>query len=382
MCAQRLLAQAPGTAVTLFDKRKSAGRKLLIAGSSGLNISNSLPISEFAKHYGGAPLDHWLGLLNAFSPGDWLKFIEALGIGTFEGTSGRYFVEEMRAARLLHVWMRTLVDQGAMTGFGRECTGFVAQNSGATLEFADGSREPFDAVCFALGGGSWEPDEIPLRWPALFKRHGLGFTEFTPSNSGWSVDWKPEFLKEVEGQPLKTMSLTSPRGTRKGEIVITSYGMEGTPVYSMGARGEVLIDLKPDLPLDHVLAKCRAVRENLSPLRRVKKQLGLGPVALALLFHHTDEATRGDLERLCRRIKRFPLVFREPRPLSESISSAGGLHMGECDADYRLKRFPTIHCIGEMLDWDAPTGGFLIQACVSQGFAAGSALARRFKTRP
>ena len=379
MCASRLVEA--GHAVTLFEKRKSAGRKLLVAGSSGLNISNSLPLPEFARHYAGAPYEHWLKLLEAFPPRAWLDFIHGLGFGTFEGTSGRYFVEEMKAARLLQAWIKSLTDRGARLEFGRECTGLEApapgpagQGAVVRLHFGAEPRE-FDAVCFALGGGSWEPDEVPLRWPAIFKNHGIAFDEFEPSNSGYSVAWSSEFLKEAEGQPIKTMALTTARGTRRGEIVVTSYGLEGTPVYAVGARGPATLDLKPDLSLEQMIAKCQAVRENLSPIRRIKKQLNLGPAALALIFHHSPPGAREDLRALCRAIKAFPLTFGEPRPLAESISSSGGVRMSEVTETGELKRFPGVYCAGEMLAWDAPTGGFLLQACVAQGHVVGRAIA-------
>jgi predicted flavoprotein YhiN len=234
-------------------------------------------------------------------------------------------------------------------------------------------------LCFCLGGGSYEPHEVPLRWPQLFIRKGLGFEPITPSNVGYQVDWSPAFLKECEGQPLKNIRLTSGKGSRLGDLVITRYGLEGTPVYSLGERGEVRIDLKPDLSAEQIVAKCKAVKENLSPMRRVKKQLALCPAALGLLFHFTPKECATDLNRLVHYLKNFPIHFRESQSLEEAISSAGGLRMTELNDDLMLLKFPGVFAAGEMLDWDAPTGGFLIQGCVSQGYRAGQGILRFLK---
>lgn len=370
------VVSSAGHDVHLFEKRKSTGRKLLVAGSSGLNITNSLPLEEFIRHYTG-PREHWERVLGEFSPKDWVKYIQSLGIGTFEGTSGRYFIEDMKAPRFLQAWNQKLAGQGVKLHFDHELVGFDAK----TLKFRGAfgeSEETFDAACLCLGGASWEPSETPLRWPAIFQSKGMGFTSFTPSNVGYQIDWPEAFLKEAEGKPLKNIVLTSSRGTRKGEAMITKYGMEGTPVYFVGERGTVTLDLKPDLTIDEILSKLRKVKENLSPIRRVKKQLNLGPAAFALLFHCTPREILDDsgLVSLAKRMKAIPLEFKEPQPLTESISSAGGLRFEELDESLMLRKSPGIFAAGEMLDWDVPTGGFLIQGCVAQGRWAGSSMVR------
>ncbi len=361
--------------VSIFEKRKGLGRKLLIAGSSGLNITNDLPVEEFKRHYSGPP-ELWNQVLGGFSPQDWIQFIETLGSPTFKGTSGRYFVQDMKASGLLQKWKQRLDQRKVEFYFDHECVDFETSHTSPriTLSFEGGKKMQFDAVYFALGGGSYEPKEDPLRWPALFIRKEIDFSPFTPSNVGFRVDWKANFLKEAEGLPIKNIELSSPRGVRRGEIVITNYGMEGTPVYFVGQTGEVRLDLKPDLSIGQMIAKCRSVRENLSPIRRVKRQLNLSEAALALLFHEAPQSCLGDLEKLCQLIKSFPLLFIGKQPLVEAISSAGGINLNEINTKFMLKKFPGIFIGGEMLDWDAPTGGFLIQGCVSQGFAVGSSI--------
>ena len=365
-----------GHGVALFDKRRSAGRKLLVAGSSGLNITNSLPLDQFIAYY-KEPHEFWSKLITNFPPQAWIQFIEAMGIGTFEGTSGRYFVEEMKASKLLQTWTTRLQSQGVQFFYEHECTGFeLTDFNRCKLVFSAQQPKTVDAVCFALGGASWEPNETPLRWPGIFKSNGLQFEPFTASNVGYRVAWKKEFLNEAEGLPLKRIAMSSARARREGEAMITAYGMEGTPVYFTGLTGMVQIDLKPELDREQLLVKLNAVKENLSPMRRIKKQLHLCEASLALFFHHTPASflQSAPLGQIVDRLKAFPLELLGPQPLTEAISSAGGLKVSELDQNLMLKKFPGFFAAGEMLDWDVPTGGFLIQGCVSQGFAAANGM--------
>ena len=377
MAATRLAAR--GVPATLFEKRKSPGRKLLVAGSSGLNISNSLPLAEFAAHYSPHPDDpkFWQRVIGAFPPAQWIEFIESLGVPTFEGTSGRYFIEDMKASRFLQSWIKHLTTHGIEIQTGFECTAITPQTR--TLGFSDGSEQSFDAILFALGGGSWEPTEVPLRWPTLFK--DLAFASFESSNCGYRVDWPVKFTQEAAGKPLKKIIATSKRAKRPGDAMATDYGIEGPPIYFAGMTGEITLDLRPDLTEQQILEKLQAVRENLSPIRRVKKTLSLCDASLALVFHLSPkEVLNGsDLTPIAQRIKKFPLTLLGPQPLTEAISSSGGLSLGELDSEFMIKKWPGIYAAGEMLDWDVPTGGFLLQACVAQGAIAGDAIAARLK---
>lgn len=355
-----------GHAVTIFEKRKGLSWKLYIAGGSGLNISNSLPLDAFARHYTG-PVEHWKACLAEFGPNDWIAFIEdKLGIGTFLGTSQRYFVETMHAALLVRNWKRRLEELGVAIRLNTEIRDFQAADQGGwDLIGTSETLGTFDAVIFALGGGSYEK-ETPA-WPQMFTSKGLSFADFAPSNTGFEVKWPKVFLKEAEGQPIKNILLKSPRGERKGDLVITEYGLEGTPIYFAGVSGAVHLDLKPDLTAAQILERLQKTRENLSPMRRAQKFLQLSPGSKALLFHMTEPEAARDLAALAQVIKHFPLTLEQPRPLLESISSSGGLRWENLDANLKLKIYPGVYCAGEMLDWDAPTGGFLIQACISEG---------------
>jgi len=374
LMAAFVLASA-GVKVTVFEKRKSGGRKLLIAGSSGLNISYDCPMEELPGHYRG-PQKVFQEVFAQFSRESWLGFIDSLGLETFKGTSRRYFVREMKASGLLKAWTEKLKQLGAEFEFGKEIVDFSTSSTSASLRFANDPKDySFDAAVFCLGGASWEPDETPLRWPQLFRDKNLKFTPFQASNTGFEVDWPAALLKEAEGKPVKSIVLTTSRGQRKGELMVTEYGLEGTPIYAIGASEIVHIDLKPDLSAKEIFGKLSVpLKENLSPLRRVKKYLRLCEASEALLFHLTPASKRTDLKQIVANIKALPVQLKSPRPLQESISSSGGLHWNELDSSFMLKKFPKVFAAGEMLDWDAPTGGFLIQGCVSQGHWVGQSI--------
>jgi len=394
MAADVLVSQ--GIRVTVVERRPAPAWKLFVAGSSGLNITNNLPVAVFAQHYTPKQLP-WHSWLERFSPLAWIRFIEGLGEETFLGTSGRYFVSTMNSARLVRAWRRRLTASGVQWVFGHELSGIARSpdnpnrwrietrrirvndvEADAEPVVGDGPSElQCDGIVLALGGGSWEKTGPDPSWPELLSRLGLRTIPFAPANVGYQLQWKPQFLKECEGKPLKNVSLRTKRGERRGEVVVTSYGIEGTPVYFTGTRGLASVDLKPDLAREQLTDRIETVQKKhrLSPLRAVKKSRLLDEVALSLIFHHAPPESLLDATSLSEVIKSFPVELKDPQPLSEAISSCGGLAVDEIDENLMVRRMPRVHAIGEMLDWDAPTGGFLIQACVTQGFVAGHALA-------
>lgn len=368
-------ASEAGIRVCLYEKRPSAGRKLLIAGSSGLNVTYDAPLLEFDRFYAAAP-GRMKPLLEGFPPHAWLAFIERLGIRTFKGTSRRWFIEGMKAPPLLNSWLQALRERHVEIVYQKECEGFEVVDGGVELKFTDTTRVRHKAAALCFGGGSWETPQASASILNVFQDRGLACSLFRPTNVGFQVDWPPALLADVEGSPIKNVVLSSPRGQRAGDLVITAYGLEGTPVYFVGAVGEVRVDLKPDLTREQVHRKLLAVKENLAPVRRLKRCLRLGEAALAL-FHHMAPLDRlRDVDALTAYVKSFPIALRGRQPLQESISSAGGLCWSEVDEGLMLHRFPGVFVAGEVLDWDAPTGGFLIQACVSQGYAAGRGMSR------
>jgi uncharacterized flavoprotein (TIGR03862 family) len=364
------LAEHPHLSVHLFEKRAGLGRKLLIAGSSGLNISHDLGDDEFASQYEGFTQSDWKNVFKNFGTKDWIQFIEAtLKLETFLGTSHRYFVREMKASGLLKRWTDDLREKKVIIHSDSEFVDFesLEQKTSLTLQNSQAEKTTlsFDHVIFALGGASWETETPP--WAERFRQKQIKMIPFEASNVGYEVDWSKKFLSEAEGKPLKKVSLETKRGKKLGELVITEYGLEGTPIYFCGIPGRAYLDLKPDLSETEILKKLSQTKENFSPMRRVKHYLALSEASENLVFHHTTLEQKSDLPSLVRAIKHLPIILKQPRPLSESISSRGGVALNEFTAELELKRYPGIFCAGEMMDWDAPTGGFLIQASVSQG---------------
>jgi len=363
------VVSARGIPVAMFEKNRVPGRKLLIAGSSGLNITHDCPLEALPGFYGdqAEPLR---ACLEAFPPERWLEFVESLGIETFKGTSRRYFVRGLKASKLLRAWMRRLVARGVEFRYGKVFGDF---EPGPRVGFEDGTGEDFAAVILALGGASYE--KAPPRWPDTFRAKGLRVIPFQAANVGYAVEWPAAFLAEAEGLPLKNVALKTARGTRVGDLMVTRYGLEGTPVYTLGVPGPATLDLKPDLSQGQIVSRLLASKENLSPLRRVQKFLNLSPAAQALVFHLAPENARANLHALAAHVKAFPIALGEPQPIEEAISSSGGLDFSELTPGLMLRQFPGVFAAGEMLNWDAPTGGFLIQGCVSQGYLAGESAA-------
>lgn len=372
------VAVEAGLRVRVFEKRPSAGRKLLIAGSSGLNVTFDGTVDEIVAAY-TAEGGRMRPIIEAFPPSAWLAFIEALGVRTFKGTSRRWFVEGMKAPPLLGAWVRALRARGVAFEFDRSCSGFSSSDEGVCLAFAEGARWSGAAAVLCLGGGSWEKQPSPV--PALFERAGIAFEPFRASNAGFRVAWPPALLDEAEGRPVKNVLVTSSRGTRAGDLVITSYGLEGTPIYAVGEIETVRVDLKPDLSLEEVCRRLASPRENLSPMRSARRTLRLGEGALALLFHLAPARARTDREALAASVKALPVALLARQPLEECISSAGGVRWEETDPTLMLRRQPGVFVAGEVIDWDAPTGGFLVQGCVSTGWWAGRAAAAWARAR-
>ncbi len=376
--------------VKFIERHAGVGRKLLIAGSSGLNISFSEPIEKAVTRYRGDGLD-WRQLLSSFGTEQWLHFIRThLNLETFEGTSRRHFVKEMKASGLVKSWVSYLKELGAEFVLDHELIGFECV-PGVTVKLQ--SKLPLQreivelkarAVVLALGGASWEFKNQEVRWPKVLQEKGIELVPFESSNCGFLVDWPEGLKKEAEGKPLKNIVFESSRGTCAGELMITNYGLEGTPIYSYGEVGECYLDLKPGLTKQKLTEKLNEKlneklarkAENLSPIRRVQKSAGLCEASQALLYHLTDAADRADLDRLIDKVKRLPVSLVAKQSLEFAISSQGGVKLSELSSDFELAKCPGVYAIGEMLDWDTITGGYLIQACVSQGAWVGSALAR------
>ncbi|HLD44311.1 MAG TPA: TIGR03862 family flavoprotein, partial [bacterium] len=356
MCAQ-VLSHDNSFRVTVFDQYRMFGRKLLIAGKTGLNITNTLSSEAVLQNLTG-PHEHFQNVFSSFSKQDWIAFVNSLGVHTYEGSSHRVLIKET-ATDLLESWITSLKNAGILFTNTHQFIDFSIKENKIDLAFLTTTEANFDAVCLALGGQSYaETDPV---WIDRFKEKQISISPLLPSNVGYCVDWSKAFLLEAEGQPLKNINLKTSKGSLRGELTITQYGLEGTPIYQLGAVGIAHLDLKPDLTKKDLVTKCQKNPKKLSPLRLLVKNLNLSPVAEALLYHHTSPEQKSDLSQMIGLIKNFPVTLTAPRPLAEAISTAGGVCFENLNEGLMLKRFPGVFLAGEMLDWDAPTGGFLIQ---------------------
>jgi uncharacterized flavoprotein (TIGR03862 family) len=360
-----------GVAVTLFERMPSLGRKLLMAGRGGLNITHSEPIDRFTSRYNGAA--NWMGPLLAIHPPEALiGWCETLGQPTFIGSSGRVFPRAMKASPLLRAWFQRLEELGVRFRTRAEWTGW---NEAGALTFADGTTHSADAVLLALGGASWPRLGSDGSWTALLP--GIEIAPLRPANCGFAVGWSRVFRDRHAGTPLKLVALSFAGRTVRGEAMITAQGIEGGAVYALAAPmreaiardGSALlhIDLRPDLPIT-TLAQRIGSRGSASLSTVLRKQGGLSPVAVGLVQEALHTGESGPLPAL---IKALPLRLTAPFGLARAISTAGGIALGELDERMMLRRRPGVFAAGEMLDWEAPTGGYLLQGCMATGAAAG-----------
>ncbi|MBF8756933.1 TIGR03862 family flavoprotein [Pseudomonas guariconensis] len=391
LMAAEALANA-GLAVQVFDAMPSVGRKFLLAGVGGMNITHSEPYPTFISRY--AERQHEVdALLRDFDADALRQWIHDLGIETFVGTSGRVFPSDMKAAPLLRAWLKRLRERGVVIHTRHRWLGW---NSDGTLRIAYPQGElqlQADAVVLALGGGSWARLGSDGTWQPVLAERGVDISSLQPSNCGFEVQGWSQLLKDkFAGAPLKNIALSVPGAApRKGEFILTAQGVEGSLVYAWSAavretinrdgRATLLLDLLPDRPVDKIVQALAKPRGSRSMAKHLHGQLGLDGVKAALLRELTDQATFAAPEALARAIKALPIELVRPRPLDEAISSAGGVRFEALDEGLMLQRMPGVFCAGEMLDWEAPTGGYLLTACFASGLRAGKAavewLARR-----
>lgn len=368
------VARAGGAAVILCDAQPSVGRKFLVAGRGGLNLTHGEPVENFPQRY-GAELDRWRELLRNFSPADLQSWAAELGLETYVGTSGRVFPRGQKAAVLLRAWLNRLRESGAELRTNCQLTGISSPKGRPRADFRIGEQQltiDAQAVVLALGGASWPETGSDGTWPALLRAHGVAVSEWQPANCGWNIDWPAALLERAEGLPLKNLTVTTGAESVSGELLITRYGIEGGAVYRLGrllramAEPQLYIDLKPQLTAD-------AVRQRLAsmpPGGNWSQALKLSPAATALLETcYPEDCT--EMERLAARVKNFTMRLRSPRPIAEAISSAGGVRWEELSSDLMLHKLPGVFVAGEMIDWEAPTGGYLLQGCFATGTRAG-----------
>jgi len=389
LMAAEVLSQQ-GFAVDLYDAMPSVGRKFLMAGKGGLNLTHSEPRDAFHSRYGVrqaaiAPL------LDAFGPEALRVWASGLGVDTFVGSSGRVFPAEMKAAPLLRAWLHRLRAAGVRIHVRHRWLGWTP---GGALRFAGpaGETQVNAAVTvLALGGGSWARLGSDGRWAGLLAAEGIEVAPLRPANCGFECAWRPYFREHFAGQPLKSIAFCFGGDTRRGECVVTEHGLEGSLVYAYAARlrdalestGQAVlhIDLLPDRSAEFVAAEVARPRGSRSLSSHLQSRLGLKGVKMALLREVLSQDVLQDPPRLAASIKALPIPLNTPRPLDEAISTAGGVRFEVLDTGLMLRQRPGVFCAGEMLDWEAPTGGYLLTACLASGRVAGEAAARRLRRR-
>jgi len=360
---------AAGLRTVLADHKPSVGRKFLVAGRGGLNLTHSEPVENFPARYGGSA-ERWQSLLADFSPDDLRAWVEGLGIETFVGTSGRVFPLTKQAAPLLRRWIERLRKQGVSFRPRHGLTVFRATGDEWEVGFATPQGPVLlrtRAVILALGGASWPQTGSDGGWVKLLTEAGIAVTPLAPANCGYEVDWPPEFLAQAEGLPLKNVVVRAGGESVAGELLVTQYGLEGGALYQLGralrtmTQPKIEIDLKPAFTAEQLAAKIRHA-QGIHLLDQAVRAWRLNRVSVALLQLCVPFAS---VEELAALAKGYPLALRGPRTIEEAISTAGGVSWAELDNELMLKRQPGIFCTGEMIDWDAPTGGYLIQGCFS-----------------
>lgn len=369
-----------GWAVTVYDRMPSVGRKFLMAGRGGLNLTHSEPFDAFVARY-GAGAEWARPMLERFGPADLTGWAEGLGQETFVGSSGRVFPKAMKASPLLRAWLRRLGGQGVVFKLGHRWQGWDAAGR---LSFespfgtvADGA----DATILALGGGSWPRLGSDGSWADILRARGVPVAPLTPSNCGVRVAWSEPFRTRFAGTPLNGVRISAGSAAARGEATITQYGLEGGAIYALSAalreghaRGDIdlTIDLRPDIPVAALAARLDAPRRGDSASNFLRKRISLAPAGINLL-REAGADVNGDAAALARAIKSVTMTFDGFAGLERAISTAGGVARTALDADLRIKGMNAVYAVGEMIDWDAPTGGYLLQLC----FATGVHAARR-----
>ncbi|WP_028451477.1 TIGR03862 family flavoprotein [Chitinilyticum aquatile] len=394
LMAAEVLSEA-GLTVDLYDAMPSPGRKFLLAGIGGMNITHSEALEPFLDRYGADGRAALEASIRRFDPVALREWIHGLGIETFVGSSGKVFPREMKAAPLLRAWLARLKAGGVSLHVRHRWLGW---DEAGRLRFAtpDGevTAEP-RATLLALGGGSWAKLGSDGAWQSLLAARGIGVEALKPANCGFDTGWSTFFAEKFAGAPLKTVvaSVRDAEGnvlTRAGECVVTATGIEGNLVYAFArhlregiardGKATFTLDLLPNHSPERVRQEVSAPRGAKSLSSFLQSKLNLGGVKLGLLREILDKDAMNDPVQLAAAIKALPIAVNATRPLDEAISSAGGVRFAAMNADYMLNALPGVFCAGEMLDWEAPTGGYLLTACFATGRAAAQGMIKYINT--
>lgn len=372
------VAAAAGARVTVFEAKPSVGRKLLVAGRGGLNLTHGEEFSSFVTRYSGPdqPPGFWEKLLSSFTPADLREWAAGLGIETFQQRTGRVYPREMKAAPLLRRWVERLRGLGVSFEMNHRWNGLVpgAPSQVKFLVHDEPRTYEADAVILAMGGASWPITGSDGGWVPILRELGIKVNPLLPANCGWETPWSPGLLALAEGLPLKNLVVRARNTEAKGELMITSYGLEGGALYQLGAvlrgmeRPVIHLDLKPTFSAIELARKLESAQGDLA--EACKQKWKLSDAAFAV-FRENLSAGEKNTASLADHAKACPIPLRGPRPIEEAISSAGGVCWSELDDNLMLTQLPGVYVAGEMIDWEAPTGGYLMQGCFATGTMTG-----------
>ncbi len=368
--------------VAIYERNFAPARKFLVAGDGGFNLTHSEDIENFISRY--SPKEFLESCIRAFTNDDLRNWLKKIGIDTYVGTSKRIFpVKGIKPIDVLNAILNELKNKSVAIKTQMEWKGW---NEKKELLFASNNEEIIiraDIVVFALGGASWKKTGSDGGWTKLFEEKNMRVVPFLSSNCGYEIKWDEKFIELAEGKSLKNISVSCANQTKKGEVVITKFGMEGGAVYGLSPQirkqfaenkfAQIFIDLKPTLNEEEIKNKL-SVRGNKSQTKLLTDSLNLSPIQIALLKSVLTKEEFTDTDLLTKKIKRVPLQITSAAPIDEAISTVGGISLEEVDEIFQLKKAPNHFAIGEMLDWDAPTGGYLLQACFSMGYFLGQEL--------
>lgn len=379
--------------VDVYDAKPSLGRKFLMAGKSGLNITHSENFEQFVARYGKhkREIEKWLMV---FTPDDLRNWVHELGFETFVGTSGRVFPKGMKASPLLRAWIKRLSESRVEFHVRHKLIGLKGLNGLISLELdsPDGVKNiEANAVILALGGGSWKRLGSTGEWVEMLNQLGVKVEALKPANCGFDVNWTEHFREKFHGHPIKSVTLTFESFHQQGEFIITKEGVEGGLIYSASAmmRDEIekngkavmYLDLAPDLTKEKLIDKLSKPRGSRSLSSYVEKTIGIKGVKMGLLYEVLSKDDFTNVEKLASFIKKLPISLIATRPIDEAISTAGGVSFDSLDENLMLKNISGVFCAGEMLDWEAPTGGYLLSACFASGVVAGNGVLNFLETK-
>ena len=376
------VAVGMGASVTLYDTKPSVGRKFLVAGKSGLNLTNSADFEDFLAHYSGSdfPVDRWRSYLKEFDNYHLSEWASGLGVDTFAAPNGKVFPFSKKAAPLLRRWVLRLREKGVQFQMKHQWVGLEQELNILQLDFIQGD-EPvsaiYDAVILAMGGASWPQTGSTGTWVPILEAKGIEVMPLRSANCGWECEWTEETRELIEGKALQNLKVSAAGVTLTGELLPTKYGFEGTPIYTLGTKlrkmdePSIEIDFKPTFTEERLVAKMESARRDF--YKEAGLRWKLSEAACAIIQQYYGEFDNA--KALANVVKCCRIPLTEPRPIEESISTSGGVTWSDLNEDLMLKKLPGVYCAGEMVDWEAPTGGFLMQGCFVTGTIAGKSAA-------